>query len=334
MLSPRSSYHLVNHCNTVYNQYTLNTMSEIDAKTVLKAVWADQKKTNVFLKKVFSFAPKDSTAIDAEQLVKKLDKNGLASLVIDAVVRLTESMDVTQRTTVQIDLCKDEIIMSQKKIDKLQSKLIENQELSTQKLLESAESLAKVSDVVKAEVNEVVTERKKTYAELLAKQESVELEVPKKAVEKNILKQALAESKQEDERLRSVIVSGLSDRMGPDEIRGDLNNILETIDMRESQVLSANYVGKKYTTKSSGTCCLVKVTFSTISGARQCIRQSKDLKGDQDWGDIYINPDRSPTERKEIKKLVAEMKTKIACDPSVFWKISKMKLVSVEKSDK
>ena len=31
-----------------------------------------------------------------------LDKNGLASLVIDAVVRLTESMDVTQRTTVQM----------------------------------------------------------------------------------------------------------------------------------------------------------------------------------------------------------------------------------------
>ena len=66
MLSPRSSYHLVNHCNT-YNQYTLNTMSEIDAKTDLKAVWADQKKSNVFLKKVFSFAPKDSTAIDAGQ---------------------------------------------------------------------------------------------------------------------------------------------------------------------------------------------------------------------------------------------------------------------------
>ena len=58
-------------------------MSEIDAKTatVLKAVWANQKKSNVVLKKVFSFAP-----IDAEQLVRKLDKNSLASPVIDAVV--------------------------------------------------------------------------------------------------------------------------------------------------------------------------------------------------------------------------------------------------------
>ena len=92
----------------------------------------------------------------------------------------------------------------------------------------------------------------------------MELEVPKKAVKKNILKQALAESKQEDERLRSVIVSGFSDRMGPDEIRSD-------VDKLKSQVLSANFVGKKYTTKSGGTCCLVKVTFSTISGAHRCV---------------------------------------------------------------
>ena len=78
-------------------------------------------------------------------------------------------------------------------------------------------------------------------------QESVELEVPNKAVEKNVLKQALAESKQEDERLRSVIVSGLSDRMDPDGMRGDLaDNVLETVDLRhlQSQVLSANYIGK------------------------------------------------------------------------------------------
>ena len=51
-------------------------------------------------------------------------------------------------------------------------------------------------------------------------------------------------------------------------------------------------------------------------------------------GDVYINPDRSPTERKEIKKLVTEVKTKIAGDPSVSWKISKMKLVAFEKAEK
>ena len=66
-----------------------------------------------------------------------------------------------------------------------------------------------------------------------------------------------------------MIVSGLPDRMGPYEIKGDLDRVLEAIDLRhlKSQVLSANYIGKTYTTKSSETCCLVKVTFSTISGA-------------------------------------------------------------------
>ena len=103
MSSPILSYHLVNHCITVYNPHTLNTLSEIDAKTVLKAVWVDQKKSNAFLKKVFAFAPKDSTAIDAEQLVKKLDKSGLAALVMDAIVRIKESTDVTQRTAVQVE---------------------------------------------------------------------------------------------------------------------------------------------------------------------------------------------------------------------------------------
>ena len=118
----------------------------------------------------------------------------------------------------------------------------------------------------------------------------------------------------------------------------DLDSVLETIDLRhlKSQVLSANYIGKKYTTKSNanGTCCLVKVTSSSISGARQFIRQSKDLKGHEGWGDVYINPDRSPTERKEVKKLLAEMKMKIASDPSVSWRISKMKLVAFEKKEK
>ena len=43
------------------------------------------------------------------------------------------------------------------------------------------------------------------------------------------------------------LVSGLSDRMDPDGMRGDLtDNVLETVDLRhlQSQVLSANYIGK------------------------------------------------------------------------------------------
>jgi hypothetical protein len=363
VLSLRSSYHLVKHCYTVYNQYTLNTMTEIDVKTVLKAVWADQKKTNAFLKKVFSFAPKDSTAIDAEQLVKKLDKNGLASLVIDAVVRLTESMDVTQRTTVQIDLCKDEMIMSNKKIDKLQSKLIDNQELSIQKLLESAESLAKVSDVVKAEVNEVVTERKKTYADLLAKQESVELEVPKKAVEKNVLlaREVIAEV----DRQRNVIIRGynletLADdednnvgsenrsySYAPTAVDYLIRNGLKKPSLTDS-VQKVTLVGKPYFPPVSKyddkvpNCDgedhrlqTVKVTFTTKEAAREFLRLRFNLKDHDDdyYSKYYLSPDRSPSDRKRLKELVEEKKRKIVEFPEKTWKITKfLKLESCDRN--
>ena len=45
------------------------------------------------------------------------------------------------------------------------------------------------------------------------------------------------------------------------------------------------------------------------------VLKNKYLKGGDEWGNVYINPDPSPIERKEIKKLVAEMKTKIVSDP-------------------
>ena len=316
-------------------------MSEIDAITALEAVRADQKKANAFLKKVFSFAPKDSTTIDADQLVKKLDKIGLASLVIEAVVRLTESIDVTGRTTVQIDLCKDEMIKSQKKIEKLQDKLITSQEESLEKLTKSAETLAGVSETVKVDVQELV-EQKMSYADLVAKKGDSAVgsstAEKQKAPTKSALKQAVKEANQDDERQRSVIISGLPRGFGSEstEMKDNLDDILGYMDMvpLKSQVLSCGYVGKVYKSKAGKECQLIRVTFSSISNARQCVRESNQLKGTDDWGDVYINPDRTTSERQEIKKLVAEMKTNNASDPSKFWKIVNMKLVSFEKAIK
>ena len=75
-----------------------------------------------------------------------------------------------EKAAVQIDSCKNEMISSQKKIEKLQNKLIISQEESLEKLAKSAETLAGVSEVVKGDVQELV-EQKRTYAELVAKRE-------------------------------------------------------------------------------------------------------------------------------------------------------------------
>ena len=145
-------------------------MSESEVNTVLKVVLADQKKINAFLKKVLAYLPKDSTALEADHLAKKLDKHSMACLLIEAVKRSTDSLDVMEKAAVQIDSCKNEMISSQKKIEKLQNKLIISQEESLEKLTKSAETLAGVSEVVKGDVQELV-EQKRTYAELVAKRE-------------------------------------------------------------------------------------------------------------------------------------------------------------------
>ena len=105
------------------------------------------------------------------------------------------------------------------------------------------------------------------------------------------------------------------------------------IEHLQHQVLSVDYIGKKYKQKPGGDCRLVRVTFTSIAGARQCNRESKELKGDEKWGNVYINPDRTATERAEMKKLVAQRKANIAKDDSVFLTISNMKLVSYKKKE-
>ena len=85
-------------------------MSESEVNTVLKVVLADQKKINAFLKKVLAYLPKDSTALEADHLAKKLDKHSMACLLIEAVKRSMDSLDVMEKAAVQIDSCKKEMI--------------------------------------------------------------------------------------------------------------------------------------------------------------------------------------------------------------------------------
>ena len=135
---------------------------------------------------------------------------------------------------------------------------------------------------------------------------------------KSALKQAMKEANQEDERQRSVIISGIAVGFNGGEKKYVLDEMFShmSISHLQHQVLSVVYIGKKYKPKSGGEDCrLVRVTFSSIAGARQCSRESKELKGDEN---VYINPDRTATERAEIKKLVAQRKANIAKDDSVF----------------
>ena len=76
---------------------------------------------------------------------------------------------------------------------------------------------------------------------------------------------------------------------------------------------------------------LVRITFTSRQAANLVISKSRNLKKSKKYSHTYINPDHTRSEREKIKTLVQQMKVKIAEDPSVYWRISDMKLVSSVK---
>ena len=113
--------------------------------------------------------------------------------------------------------------------------MIISQEESLEKLTKSAETLAGVSEVVKGDVQELV-EQKRTYAELVAKREDSAEESPivakQEAPTKSVLKQAMKEANQEDERQGSVIISGIADGFNGGEKKYELDEMFSHMSIR------------------------------------------------------------------------------------------------------
>ena len=109
--------------------------------------------------------------------------------------------------------------------------------------------------------------------------------------------------------------------------------ILEELDLDHVhlQVVSVALIGKEYTRDSESddeVYRLVRITLNSRQAANLVISKSRKLKNHERRSHTYINPDHTRSEREKIKTLVQQMKVKIAEDPSVYWRISDMKLVS------
>ena len=59
----------------------------------------------------------------------------------------------------------------------------------------------------------------------------------------------------------------------------------------------------------------LKLTFSSKSTALELLVKSKNLKDDDQYGNIFIAPDRTREERVEHRKLVEQLKVKRAENP-------------------
>ena len=312
---------------------------------LVKQLLAQVADNDSILESVLTAAKKRSVQVKD---LEKLKADTLAGLIIDLFNATLTSSKLMKSGVEKIDMLRSTTLHKyDEQLEKMDTKLEELNGVvdKVNKAVAKVESnVDAVNNATKSLVEKEsdVTNSLKTYAEATKTfvEGKSEVSKPTVSVEKNVLKQAWAESRQEEERLRSVIVSGIeassTNTQDYEFLKDKVCDILKSIDLDHltSQVENAHYIGKAYKKPDDYSVCLVRVTFTTRAAVGQFLRESKDLKDQRKFADIYINPDRSLPERKEMKKLVAEMKKRNDDDPSVFWRISKMKLISFKKTEK
>ncbi len=75
----------------------------------------------------------------------------------------------------------------------------------------------------------------------------------------------------------------------------------------------------------------IRVTFHSREAAADVLRYSKELRLNDDFKHVYINPDRTIAERLEHKKLVDLLKQKIKDDASKYHYIKNGTICSIDK---
>ena len=76
----------------------------------------------------------------------------------------------------------------------------------------------------------------------------------------------------------------------------------------------------------------VKVTFKSKDDAHEALRNRFILKDNVHTKFVYLSPDRCASERKLLKELVQEKKRNVKEFPDKEWRISKLKLVSFDRT--
>ena len=155
---------------------------------------------------------------------------------------------------------------------------------------------------------------------------------------KKMYKQAWVEASSEEARKRSVIIHGLKGGLRKAELKSIVNDLLCAYGRLDCSFNEENfenifYIGK--VPESSETVRPVKVTFNQRHAAAEVLENSyklKDLNEDDfpectfdtkhNFKEIYINPDRSYSDRQKIKKLVIDLKEMRKEQPNVSWRIN------------
>ena len=194
---------------------------------------------------------------------------------------------------------KDEKILNQETIIKLQDKLIEKRE----------EEISSVQSTVKTEL--------KSYSAVVSQSCKAAL------AQKKIAAAVKKVTDKEDRGKNVVIIYGMQEKSGED-ISQRVEELLNEID-EKPRIQDCCRIG----VVKPDTCRPIKFTLSSIDHVRQILKKSKSLRTKEGFRSVYICPDRSVEERKAFKKLVEELKQKRISEPGYVHTIRNNKISSV-----
>lgn len=215
---------------------------------------------------------------------------------------------------------------SSSNIEELRGKVMENQEkvitLQGELLMSKDEQLAAVQTTVKNEMASVQTVVK---AEIGSWSEVVQRNTSHRITQAS-LNEAVKTAVSEEDRSRNIMIFGKEDA-GNEDVSQTVSEIFE--DLGEKPLtIEVRRIG----TVKTGKCRPIKVKLSSPEAVAHVLRRSRVLKSSEKNRSTFLVADRNREERDAYKKLVDQMRAKIAQEPNMYHFIKGGQITSVRRS--
>ena len=240
---------------------------------------------------------------DAVLVNTKITKNTLANAIVNLVSVLNTAHSVLKCASVRIEELQSECIDKQKSVISLQEELIQNK---------NEEATA---------VQSAVTSEIKSWADIVSKTGS------KTAVTAQTIQRAVKTAIGEDQRYKNIVVFGLQEAANED-LCGNVKQMLQQCtDGKVSAIKDCVRIGAD----RSAECRPVKVSLESREAVVRVLSNAKLLRQTSLYKSVFISPDRTVEERAARKKLVSQLKEKMASEPELYHFIQNGQILSTEK---
>ncbi len=256
------------------------------------------------LDKVFALGK--NKEVNVTLLKDKLDKEKLANFVLHLVKRTQACITLLKNASGEIEMTTKEAKLSDAKIMKLQDELIERK----------SEQIDHFKSLIEEELPNTIKNELKSYSDVVKENAGDPLTI--RSI-KTAVKEAVKVVQKGNTQDKNIIMFGLPEELN-ENLEDKVADVLHSIDQKPK--FTAVRFGKADEKRP------VKVTFERSDMVRVVLKNAKDLKSSEKYGNIYLTSDMSPEERAKKRKLVEEMKNKIKQNPSTKYYIYANKIHS------